>query len=308
MSGERYVVSRPLALGGCPGVEGCDATRRTFLSDAQVPGCGHYLDMTWIHADSQPGRYASTRLLDHDQYLLHLGMDWAKPQDLGATVEFHLGGQPITFSTMTSIYIPAGIPYGPLSWKEFSRPHIQLCLVFGCGEAPVGRTVEDGAAGDDGGPAATWPAQDIGTDYERYVVRSPMREAGPERVYGRQNPTMTYLSRTQVPGVDLYNEFGWIWDVPSSPIPKMRHENYDEIVLHLGSDPGNPEDLGATMQFGLGDDLLEFTTTHCAFVPRGLDHGPLIWKQVRRPMIEFAMMLGAGTWAEGWEGSFFDLP
>jgi len=144
MSGERYVVSRPLALGGCPGVEGCDATRRTFLSDAQVPGCGHYLDMTWIHADSQPGRYASTRLLDHDQYLLHLGMDWAKPQDLGATVEFHLGGQPITFSTMTSIYIPAGIPYGPLSWKEFSRPHIQLCLVFGCGEAPVGRTFRVG--------------------------------------------------------------------------------------------------------------------------------------------------------------------
>ena len=105
-----------------------------------------------------------------------------------------------------------------------------------------------------------------------------------------------------------YLEFGWIWDVPSRPIPKMRHDNYDEIVLHIGSDPDDPEDLGATMQFGMGDDLLEFDTTHCAFIPRELDHGPLIWKEVRRPMIEIAMMLGAGTWAEGWEGSFFDLP
>jgi hypothetical protein len=144
---ERYVVRRPIAAGGCLGVQGCDATRRTFLSDEQIPGCGHYLDMTWIYADSQPGRYATERVLDHDQYLLHLGMDWERPQRLGATVEFHLGGQPITFSTMTSIYIPAGVAYGPLSWKEFHRPHIQLCLVFGSGGAPVGRPVERAPVG-----------------------------------------------------------------------------------------------------------------------------------------------------------------
>jgi hypothetical protein len=29
---------------------------------------------------------------------------------------------------------------------------------------------------------------------------------------------------------------------------------------------------------------------------------------VRRPLIELAMMLGAGTLAEGWKNSFFDLP
>ena len=308
MSGERFVVSRPLAPGGCQGVQGCDATRRTFLSDAQVPGCGHYLDMTWVYADSQPGRYASARVLDHDQYLLHLGMDWTTPQDLGATVEFHLGGRPITFNTMTSIYIPAGIPYGPLSWQEFRRPHVQLCLVFGSGEAPVGRAAEDGAAGDGVRPAATWPAQDFGTDYERYVVRSPMREAGPDHVYGRQNPTMTYLSRTQVPGVNLYNEFGWIWDVPEPPIPKMRHDDFDEIVVHIGSDPDRPEDLGGVLHMGVGDGTVELDATHCVYLPRGVDHGPLVWKEVRRPFIEWAFMLGAGTLDEGWANSFFDLP
>jgi hypothetical protein len=311
-SGERYVVRSPLAPGGCPGVQGCDATRRVFLSHAQIPGCDHYVDMTWIYADSQPGRYALERVLDHDQYLLHLGMDWNKPQDLGATIEFHLGGQPITFNTMASMFIPAGTPYGPLSLKEFRRPHIQLCLVFGSGEAPVGRAVER-TAGEAGGAGAAqrppaWAAQDAGVDYERYVVRSPLREAGPPYVYGRQNPTMTYLSRTQIPGVNVYNEFGWIWDVPAPPIPKMRHDDYDEIVLHIGSDPDHPEDLGGVLQFGLGEDLPELSTTHCAFAARGLDHGPLSWKEVRRPLIEVAIMLGAGTLAEGWENSFFDLP
>ena len=300
---ERYVVSRPLAAGGCQGVQGCDATRRTFLSEAQVPGCAHYLDMTWVHADSQPGRYGSTRVLDHDQYLLHVSMDWTKPQDLGATVEFHVGGQPVVFTTTTAIFIPAGTRYGPMSWGDFRRPHIQLCLVFGSGEVPVGR-----AAGPAGEPAVSWAAQDDGVDYERYVIRSPMREAGPDHVDGRQNPTMTYLSRTQIPGVNAYNEFGWIWDVPAPPIPKMRHDDFDEIVVHIGSDPDHPEDLGGVLQMGVGDGTVELDTTHCAYLPRGLDHGPLVWTEVRRPFIEMATMLGAGSLEDGWANSFFDLP
>ena len=304
-AGERYVVRRPATAGDCTG--GSGAARRTFLSEAQIPGCGHYLDMAWVYADSEPGRFDSERVLGHDQCLLHIGMDWEKPQELGATVEFNLGGQPITFNTMTSIYIPAGLPHGPLALKEFRRPHLRLCLVFGSGEEPAGlpperasdRMMETGA---------TWPAQEAGVDYERYVIRSPMREAGPDHVDGRQNPTMTYLSRTQIPGINAYNEFGWIWDVPKPSIPKMRHDAFDEIVLHIGSDPDHPEDLGGVLRFGVGDDLLDFDTTHCGYIPRGVDHGPLEWSEVRRPLIEMAIMLGAGTLAEGWENSFFDLP
>jgi len=38
---ERYVVRRPAAAGGCVGVQGSDATRRAFLSDAQIPGVSY---------------------------------------------------------------------------------------------------------------------------------------------------------------------------------------------------------------------------------------------------------------------------
>ena len=36
------------------------------------------------------------------------------------------------------------------------------------------------------------------TNYERYLVRKPIYEAGPG-VKNRQSPTMTYMSRAQVP-------------------------------------------------------------------------------------------------------------
>jgi hypothetical protein len=310
-SSERYVVRSPAAEGGCPGVQGCDASRRVFLSARQVAGCPHHLDMVWIDAESQPGRLATTRVLDHDQLVLHIGMDWTRPQRLGATVEFRLGGQPIVFNTTTSLFIPAGMPFGPVAWTGFERPHVQLVLVLGSGEAPVGRPGDmTPAPGIDVAhrliPGTGTPG--AGIDHEQYVIRSPLREAGPMHVDGRQNPTMTYLSAAQIPGLKTYMEFGWIWDVPRPPIPKMRHDDYDEIVAHIGSDPQHPEDLGGVLQFGIGESTLEFDTTHCAYLPRGLDHGPLAWTEVRRPLIEFALMLGAGTLAEGWANSFFDLP
>jgi hypothetical protein len=42
---------------------------------------------------------------------------------------------------------------------------------------------------------------------------------------------------------------GWIYEMPD-PNPHINehiHENYDEIVIHIGGDSNNPEDLGAEM-------------------------------------------------------------
>jgi hypothetical protein len=300
---ERFAVRTPVSGPGMSAAEGPRDARRTYLSEAQVPGAGHYVEIGWISEMPPAGGRMPERVADYDQFLLHIGMDPATPQVLGATVEFCLGGQPIVFDTTTSIFIPRGMPHGSVTWKEFRKPHVQLAIAFGTGHPSPAGTPSSGSS-----PPVASKTQEFGLDHEHFVIRSPMREAGPDYVANRQNPTMTYLSRTQVAEVDYYLEFGWIWDVPHPPIPKMRHDDYDEIVFHIGSDPDRPEDLGGTLEFGIGDDLLEFDTTHCAYIPRKVDHGPLRWKEVRRPLIEMALMIGAGTLDEGWANSFFDLP
>ena len=88
----------------------------------------------------------------------------------------------------------------------------------------------------------------------------------------------------------------------------MKHDKYEEIVLHIGGDPDNPEDLGADMQFGIGGDLLSFDTSFSVFLPKGLPHCPIIWHEVRKPHIEMAIMLGAGTLVEGWKDSIIKQP
>ena len=297
---EKFAVRKPIRDEFCANFEGRPSVPLTFMSTRQIPEAKLHIQLNWIYDIAQSHGHTAQRILDHDQLLLHIGMNPDTPQDLGGTVGIHLGGQPIVFNTTTTVFIPKGTPFGPLDWKEIRRPHVQLAIVFGTGDPYAGSGVN--RIHDD----SSSPKKRRDFDYEQYVIRSPMREAGPPHVYGRQNPTMTYLSRTQINAVNNYIEFGWIWGVPDPELPKMRHDNFDEIVLHIGSDPENPEALGGTLQFGLGEEFLEFTTTHCVYAPKGMDHGPLRWKEVHRPLIELAMMLGAGTLEEGWTNSFFD--
>jgi len=119
--------------------------------------------------------------------------------------------------------------------------------------------------------------------YGKYLVKKPAREVmvpGISKVKGREYPTMTYMSNDLVPGCNVYIELGWIWDIPdpNPHIPEHYH-NYNEIVLHIGSDPNNPED-------------------------KGVKHGPLTWKRVDRPHIQMSIMLGAGTLAESAPGGY----
>ena len=93
---------------------------------------------------------------------------------------------------------------------------------------------------------------------------------------------MTLMSNDLVPRSNIYLEVGWIWEMPE-PNPhvlKHSHDKYNEVVLHIGSDPYNPEDLGAEIEFTVGGEPLVFDRTSALFVPAGVKHGPVTWKKV----------------------------
>jgi len=261
-----------------------------MMSDKQVPGCYTYIELVWIRDMPSPNPHIHEHVHDHDEILLYWGGDFKQPQVLGGEITFYLGGQPVTFNTTTGIYIPRGVPHGPLIWNKFEFPHVAMRMMLEAGEKP--RAVPVAKKG--------LPVKKGKFDYEQYVIRSPLRESPGSIIgQGRQSPTMTYMSGVQVPGVKTYIEFGWIWAVPTV-IGEMKHDNFDEIVLHIGNDAENPEDLGADMTFALGGEEMSFSKNFAMFIPRGTSHGPLVWQRVRRPHIEMAIMLGAGTLKEGW--------
>jgi hypothetical protein len=141
----------------------------------------------------------------------------------------------------------------------------------------------------------------MATNWEKNLVRKPRYEVRAGNVKGRQNPTMTLMSNDLVPGSNTYIEIGWIWDMPDPNPHILEHthkEGCNEIVLHIGGDPNNPEDLGAEIEFSIGGQPMVFDTTSGIFVPGGVKHGPVVWKKLSRPHLQMAMVLGAGTLAE----------
>jgi hypothetical protein len=135
------------------------------------------------------------------------------------------------------------------------------------------------------------------TNYQKNLVRVPSREVGDGvKIKGRQNPTMTYMSNDLVPGSNTYIEIGWIYEMPEPNPHILNHShNYDEIVLHIGSDPREPENLGARIEFVVGGEKLVIDKTSALFIPKGVEHGPLTWKKVEKPHIQMVVMPGAGT-------------
>lgn len=112
---------------------------------------------------------------------------------------------------------------------------------------------------------------------------------------------MTMMGNDLVPRVNTYIEIGWVYEMPEPNPHIFEHshlENCNEIVLHIGSDPSNPEDLGAEIEFVVGGQPLVFDTTSALYIPAGVKHGPVTWRRVTRPHIQMAMVLGAGTMAE----------
>jgi hypothetical protein len=289
---EKYLVRKPL-YETPSGFKNRQSPTMTLMSSTQVPEANYYVELGWIYDIPEPNPHIHEHAHNYNEVVLHFGGDPQNPEDLGGEIEFYVGDKPLIFNTNTAVYLPAGVPHGPLTWKKFTKPHIEMAMMLGTGN------IKEGWADSGIKDAKEKLPQKTGDiDYERYLVRKPIYEVG-GGIKNRQSPTMTYMSNDLVPGCNMYLELGWIYDMPEPNPHIFEHSHeYDEIVLHIGGDPNNPEDLGAEIEFCVGGKPLTFDTSSGLFAPKGVKHGPLTWKKFSKPHIQMAIILGAGTMAQ----------
>jgi hypothetical protein len=262
-----------------------------YMSSAQIPDIKYNIEFGWVWGMPQPNHYLDERVGEYDEILLNIGGDCYNPEELGADIEYSLGGQILSINSTSAIFVPKGVRHGPLTYKEFRHPHVRISILLGTGE----RDYNSGKM-----PKLEMESTDI--DYERYLVRRPVYEviAGTP-VKNRQEPaSMTFMNRNLVPECNVYVEGGWVWGMPD-PNPHIFdhvHRSFEELVLHYGTDYEHPEELGAEIEFYLGDQPLKVDKTAVVFVPKGISHGPLIWKKYSAPHLEMAIVPGAGSLAE----------
>ena len=100
------------------------------------------------------------------------------------------------------------------------------------------------------------------------------------------------MDSTVTPGADFCSESMWI--VPGEEFndgvvkfEAHKHE-YNQMIGYYGYNYDDIHDLGAEVEFTVDGEKHVITESFSAFIPAGLQHGPLIIRNVTKPIFVFS--------------------
>ncbi len=292
---EKHIIRKPVYESG-EAVKGRQSPA-TFMSSQLVPGCPIHLTLSWVYTKPESGPRMMELTKNYDQIVMYIGGNPEAGEDLGAEFEFKLGNKIFTSDKTTAIYIPKDVKYSPAVWRKVSRSCLEMVI---------------GVRGDNASKLKIGvPHKKGDTNYDKYVITDPVYRENVRSRVGPLGPVMLYMCNDLVPDINIYIDYLWIFGVPKPHIGEHQH-NFDEVVLHISGDPYHFEDLGADMQFVVNGQPLDFNSTTAVYIPKGINHGPLTWKNVSKPHLQMPIVIGAGTLDDaapgGYKGdeSFFD--
>lgn len=133
--------------------------------------------------------------------------------------------------------------------------------------------------------------------YGRYVISQPRVETlayhPVANVKGVTFPDEIYLDDRIVEGSPVVVDIGWRFRVPEpDPVEWTHKHDFDEVLCFIGTNPERPHDLGGEIEFTIGNEKHTFNTTTTIYIPKGLNHCPIIHKKVERPFILAVFALG----------------
>lgn len=104
------------------------------------------------------------------------------------------------------------------------------------------------------------------------------------------------LDADTVPGAEFYSEAKWIVPGDTSKegilLVDSHTHAFGELIGFFGYDYEDVLDLGAEIEFTVDNEKHLITKSFAAFIPAGLQHGPLVIRNVRKPIFH---MIAADT-------------
>jgi len=90
----------------------------------------------------------------------------------------------------------------------------------------------------------------------------------------------------------FYVDCVWMWEQKGTGgvYTEIAHaHDWDEVWIFAGTDKKNPRELGAVLDFYLGDEQYLVDKSCIVYIPAGLSHGPCGMKKLDRPVLFITM-------------------
>jgi hypothetical protein len=97
------------------------------------------------------------------------------------------------------------------------------------------------------------------------------------------------VDRDTVPGAELYSEAKWIMPGSDKEVRLFESHTHEFGVLigFFGFNYDDIQGLGAEIEFTVDNETHKVTKSFASYVPAGVQHGPLIIRNVARPIFHF---------------------
>ncbi|HSW58262.1 MAG TPA: hypothetical protein VLH15_07660 [Dehalococcoidales bacterium] len=131
----RFHVRKPAyeVLAGTPVKGRQGPSSMTFVNNSLIPGSNIYIEGGWVWDMPEPNPHIFEHGHDFEEIVIHFGADYTHPYNLGAEIEFGVGGQSLSVSQTSAVFVPAGVKHGPLTWKKYLYPHLEMAIMPGAG-------------------------------------------------------------------------------------------------------------------------------------------------------------------------------
>jgi mannose-6-phosphate isomerase-like protein (cupin superfamily) len=102
---------------------------------------------------------------------------------------------------------------------------------------------------------------------------------------------LLWMDDSMVDGAEFYMECLWLWPgkTPSGTTEEPHAHPFPEVIGFISTDPENPKELDGRMEIHLGDEVHDLRKSCLVFIPPGLRHGPLTFREVNRPTFFFTL-------------------
>ncbi len=246
-----------------------DAIRpATCLDGSVVPGsffgCVH-----WIVKD-----LTTDGLISHagDELHMFIGGNPKDHENLNATVDFQIENDHLVFSDTCFVFVPAGCAHNIVSVKDVKKPFMHYIMHV---DDEFYKYVPAEATQPEGKYAGN-----------RVVKYAPVSGFIPDAPKGFLT-FLLWIDNVKLPGAP-YTEAVWFHTTNDTGPENHMHDNLDEFVAFIGSDPENPEELSADVSFLIGDEQIHTDKSTLVYVPRRIPHSPILVHALDRDIIHFS--------------------
>ena len=131
------------------------------------------------------------------------------------------------------------------------------------------------------------------TKYGKYIVtelKKKVEAPWTKEKTAEETIPVLYLDDKVIKGA-FYVECAWFLPARAKRVEEdvtPHKHDYDEVLAVFGTNLKDPSDLGGELEVWLGDEKHIITKSCLIFIPKGLQHGPVRWNKMERPVFHFA--------------------